>query len=404
MSDQADLDKPFEFMNLNNDCQISILENSDLQSLISLSESSQYLKIQIWSVINRRFGRKWINFSIPYFSNKRDLQIYETDDEIKIRDIDTMIKVLRYFGPSIRKLELETSYSPASRAYLVYKYINIYCSDRLTQFNMKNSMEAAFDEFKKPFKNIESISLHGQFDSLNSYELRFSEIFPSIRYLSLRMVHITDPNWVTKNIFPNMEHLHIYASDHDPNKYFKLIKNNPQIRSLKLENVSRKELMFVAQELPKLERLEIDIRTETEPENSTVSFGHLKVLKVRNCSKQLLDMVSSFLADKLEELEIDKLPMDFMKSCQRLKKLNITQRMTNLEIQAFSKATANLSDISLICDGDTTNESIFELIDKSQHLERLNLIIPREISRNRTSIFRKISPYIHIEEINPVDP
>lgn len=397
-------EKPFEFMDLNHDCQVSILENSDLQSLISLSESSQYLKNQIWRVINRRFGRKWINFSIPYFTNKRDLQIYETDDEIKIRDINTMIKVLRYFGPSIRKLELETSYSPVSRAYLVYKYINVYCSDRLTQFNMKNSIEAAFDEFKKPFKSIEFVSLNGQFDSLNSYKLRFSEIFPNIRYLSLRMVHISESNWVTKNIFPHLEHLHIYASDDDPNEYFKLIKNNPQIRSLKLENVSRKELMFVAQELPKLERLEIDLKTETEPENSKVSFGHLKVLKLRNCSKHLLDMVSSFLADKLEELEIDKLPMDFMKSCQRLKKLNITQRMTNSEIQAFSKANTNLTDISLVCDNDTTNESIFELIDKSKYLERLNLIIPREISCNRTSNFRDISPYIRIEELNPAAP
>lgn len=68
-----------------------------------------------------------------------------------------------------------------------------------------------------------------------------------------------------------------------------------------------------------------------------------------------------------------------------MKKLIITRPIQDAEIQELAKISANLLDISLIYDADVTNESIIDLIKTSKQLERLSLVMPREISASLTA-------------------
>lgn len=308
--------KPTRFMDLNFDCKILILEQLDLVNLIVLSETTKKLRIPISNVVSRKFHNKFISFAIPYFTGKTSNHIYETDAQIKIQHLQTMFKVLKYFGSLIRNLKVEVSYSPDARTHSLYKYINFYCSETLTQFHMKNAVEAAFDEFRKPFENVQSVSLRGQFDSLDGCTLRFSEIFPAMRRLSVRMVCISDMNWIEHCAFQHLEHLHIYMAhaNHDsiPSEKamnFELIKKNPRIRSLELENVSLQFLMFVAHNLPKLERLELQLSPKLigAPLELQIHFEYLKVLKLQQHFQELPE---SLFVENLEELEIDAYPKD----------------------------------------------------------------------------------------------
>lgn len=296
-----------------------------------------------------------------------------------------MLKTLKYFGDFISKLEIVfDSIDPLeNRVHQIYQFTNVYCSERLAQLHLANAPKGFFNEFRKPFKRLENVSLSGDFDKLSNEKNNFSVVFPVLRSLTLSTYSILDSNWI-EQVYPHLEYLNLLVYKSNGNapgrlkksKIERLLENNKQIRILALEDASPELLRIVAKNLPNLEKLELKLFEAFDDEDE-IHFKHLKFLNTKLSSHSVPTIID---LENLEELETDAFPggcqrwIEFVEENEHLKKLTVDHYYINdSEILRLAQANSNLTEMSLWCENDVKSNNLIKLIENNQHLRKMHL-------------------------------
>lgn len=370
---------------MNTDCHLLILEQLDIDSLIAIGHANRHFSNLAAAVLRRRFNNKFIVFSISTSPDEQANQVSDTDGIIKIQNLGTMLKTLKYFGDFISKLEIVfDSIDPLeNRVHQIYQFTNVYCSERLAQLHLANAPNGFFDNFRKPFKRLENVSLSGDFDKLSNENKNLSEIFIALRSLTLNTYSILDSNWI-EQVYPHLEYLNLLVYKSNGNapgrltksKIERLLENNKQIRILALEDASPELLRIVAKNLPNLEKLELKLFEAFDDEDE-IHFKHLKFLNTKLSSHSVPTIID---LENLEELETDAFPggcqrwMEFVEEHEHLKRLTVDHYYINdSEILRLAQANSNLTEMSLWCENDVKSKNLIKLIENNQHLRKMHL-------------------------------
>lgn len=372
---------------MNVECQLLVLDELNVPALVSIAETSKHFFNLVEDVLKRRFVENLIIFGAPSLIETGEDRVTEEEDNcIKIRSIQVAKKLIKYFGHVMVNVEFN-------------RYPNV------------NSLDIFPSEFINPLKNVETISLRGQFEALGNSKLKFHEIFPSQRKISAPRVNIRDMSWINHK-FQFLQQLHVHIWNvYDESGYFnprvvgRLTRNNPQIRNLTLENASRQTLSLIATNLPDLEVLELRIFNNNLPEDtkSHLYFDKLRILKMNRCTQTSMPNNVTFRA--LEEFETDGFPkkckkwIHFIRNNENLKILRVNQALHNADILQISSTKPNLFHIELICDEDVENQSLLELIKNSNELKkiRFTLAIGKSVNATMGVLQNQLAYGWHIE-------
>lgn len=374
-----------QLMDLNSDCQYLILEQLSMIDLYSVTKTCKYYESLGGTILQRKLAKKMVIFTQlnPYVTF--DSIFKETDENVKIESVSAAKKLLKQFGRHIRNLKLQhvSPPGPLDRGPLeeVYKLIQDYCSETLTQFNYGWNTDNFFKYVKIPFKNVETVSLEDYVINLSNNQLMFQQIFPSIRNLHLNLVRMQNVSAITTH-FPNLVHLNINIGSF--NGYINepiaidLIRKNPQIRSLNLKNVNSNLLQIVSENLVNLEQLTLSFYIEQDP-NVRIYFEHVKSFRMDINIHQSIPSSITF-GENLKEFESNAHPKDhkyinFVKNYKHLKKIRINgvETLNNYDIKQLAAANLNVVDMFLTCDISVEEEVLVKLIENSHQLERLQL-------------------------------
>lgn len=251
---------------MNMDVQFLMFEHSSLTELCSLAETSQQYLDVAQEIFARKHAKKLIVISekkeIVNIHSIQDKEI-ETEDVLFVNDFDTILKVLKYFGHFIKNL-MVTSNSPLSANEMknVTSSINLHCADNLVQFQISSDHLGFFKYMTKPFKNVGTLMIKGGFDSLASSTLKFDELFPAIRELSIGYIYITDQSSLVVHL-PHLEYLYVEARQLNAPQFLKfvnlkkLLRKNRQISKLELNQLHDQDKMDDIRDiLPNIDRLE----------------------------------------------------------------------------------------------------------------------------------------------------
>lgn len=371
-------------MDLNLDCQLLILDELDWMSLISMAETNEHFMNIIKDIFRCRFEKKSLILSTPHSDSKiEDHQITETSDSISIQNHQLILKILKNFGsviPSLRIFHNTTNENSA----LVYRSINLHCFKTLKQIEILVIQNEFFDEFTKPFKDVQSVRLDGNFKKLSSSKLSLSEMFPVMSHLSLGRIQVDDTDWIV--VFPNLVHLkaQIYSIKDINSEYWvegpttNVIKTNRHVRSLHLLDVNPKLLKFIADEMPNVENLELQGFEHDLYDcfrKYDIYFKSVIKLKFEISFRKL---PRNFSFENLEDLEIvdpdthDPEWIDFVERNKNLKRVFVSNyRLNGTEFPRF--ASMKLTDLSVWIGEDVDNETIANFISNNTNLQHFRL-------------------------------
>lgn len=247
------------------DVQFLMFENSSLSELCSLAETNQ----QYLELAQEIFARKHSKRMIAISEEKNIVDICsirneenEIEDVLFVSDLDTIFKVLNYFGHLIKNL-MVTSNSAFSSAQMknVTNLINLRCADQLTQLQISSGHLAFFEKMTKPFKNVETLIIKGGFNSLASSTLKFDELFPAIRRLSIGYIYIGDQDSLVAHL-SNLEYMYVEGRQLNVPQFLKavnlkkLLRKNRQISKLELSQTEQDILDDIRDILPDIDSLE----------------------------------------------------------------------------------------------------------------------------------------------------
>lgn len=390
-------------MDLNVDCLFIIFQHLDVYDLLSVAEANEYLLFAVQAVSKHRFGRKKATIRIDFFG----FSMNENKDEIQLFDIGQLEllkrNVLKYFGHSFAVLQVNIgiSFEDITVVPRLFEQINLYCSESLTDLQLSILKPGNMvDAFKKPFQNVNNLTIFYELNQFDNSHLTFTEIFPALRYLTFHSFRAERCTWANQT-FPHLEYLNtgmVNYSGISTDSFQELIRNNPQIRWLIVDMSFVKDglklLQFIAEHLPELERLEILGCGETNTDN--IHFEHLKTLIVHSMG-YTVPVNTTF--GQLEELQTasafgqtsDRW-MTLVKNQQSLKKLSVNQFMKNSDILQIANANSNLVELTYKCgcrfarhnygtqynqipecSCDVREESIVHLIESNEHLQLIHL-------------------------------
>lgn len=361
-----------KFMDLNVDCQLQIIDHLDVSSLITLSATSKHLSVLVTRALKSHFSNKRLIVVITNVADKQNHRIQEDSKYIRIQNIRTSSKMLKYFGHAISNLTIEFNLLHDQLAKTIYRLVNLYCSKTLKQLHLVNTRKDFFDEFTTPFENVEAVSLHGKHMKMDIAELNLREIFPKMDHMSLGIINVLDSVWMPQDL--------LRTNFADDSIVERIISGNPQIRSLAMINVSPKMLAFIGDKLPLLESLIINIFTgfDLSNEHQEIHLENVKHLDIKFFRNAL---PPNIIFDKLETFETEGFPPDclrwieFVENHKNIRKLHVTRELTNAEFLRLAAVNASLSELTLSCAMSVRGDTISKLIENANELQKLLLTL-----------------------------
>lgn len=356
---------------LNEDFQYAIFDNSDLNGMLQFAKDpriSDFVTKHIFPVKYRNY-----EFYIQTEFDQFDLQgnEYAMAKRMEIVGHNFIIDVIKQFGESIQQLGFYRSDQVFDdRLAEICQYINAYCSESLTYFNLGTIKENMLAQFKKPFTKLEKLNLHIDTNRIGSLQ-SLNNIFPKVK--SLRVDYYTLPtnNPVNGNQFdgnrfiesemPHMKHLEnvdiiSYMNTNQSNyaiverQLAKMFENNPQIQNLLyVLELSDNIMQAINRHLPNLEHFRI---TTLYPNIQPIHLEHVKYLSVHSeyaspferLTFAHLDTVSMFYSSKHEAGSARNSWLTFFKNHPNLRQFNCTI----LKDDGFVEFLADLKNLNVI--------------------------------------------------------
>lgn len=376
------------FTDLNEDVQLQILESLDLADLLAIAQTNKRLSSLAEYVFQRKYSNKMIKLEERNSSFKEDGKI------TYVHRADAILSILKRFGPLISNLGLEYGkhiYSFENRTMVssINQLINLKCSETLIQIEIDTNYESFFDDMTRPFKQVENVTIRGEFEKLGNANMTLVEMFPAMKRLSLGCVQVIDRSIIGLK-FPHLEHLHIgmfinayYFNETDVET---MLKNNPHIRSFKLGSADRKFLPTVNELLPNLESLELEnynSQSNAEYTDETY-FKSVSIVTIypwyySGPNNVRFENLTELHTDAFSQFENYHREVDLLKKVKTLKKLYIDIGCYDFDqLQTLMRAPSNLTEFRTKLCTEVTDENIVEFLRNNPGLEKFQ--------------FRKVEP------------
>lgn len=362
-------------MKLNLDCQLTILEQLDLESLRNLAQTNDHFLHLASDVFKRRISKKNIliyasNVENDFFDTSEliavDLQhfwvhwmkvslegIWDADDSIEIRELGAIVNVMKYFGDAIQRLTIRTEFAINDGVFEnIGEMISKHCSESLVELKVWYFSEKVLKHIKKPFRAVESVSLHYFSNEDISDYLAMDELFPQMKRLSLALGTIMNNEYIVRH-YPHVNSLKIKtnAKRHSDFTQFendlkKLIEMNAQIRNLDLDSVPSALVGHASKHFTNLDSLSLA--------ESSLHFRNAERIHFYNVTKfSAKDDPAHISFDHLQELHVDceycsDEWIDFMAKHPNLQQVHILVMELDADtFKMFTKHVPNVRELSI---------------------------------------------------------
>lgn len=389
-----------------------ILEELDFTSLLNVAQTNGLFSILATDVFNRKFSNykivlkiglppiepiessddmhdiilgissDLVEFFDPFYVKEDDDRplVAVSNKQIEILNFDLSLTVLKYFGRVIRNLEVDYSSMDMDRTKKINQAINKYCSNMLIQFDLQHCNENSMEKWTGPFVNVENVSIGSQLTKSTNESLPLDQLFPNIKNLYFDFLSELDESY-TDCYMSHLEHLSIgiakRSSEKNEPKFENLIKRNPHIFSIALDNISSKFLSIVNELLPNLQDLTL---WTFEINRRSIHFENVKIFETQI---GLYSSPVNITFSKLEELRMSLYIdghhewIDFFRNHSNLKRLHIKEILQNRMPLPFEELMAelpHLEEMSMRYKPNENVESIIVFLNNHKKLVKFELI------------------------------
>lgn len=217
IEENADSINHTKITDVNQLCLELIFIHLDLEDLLSVANANKQLKYATYMPFAHNYAGKSIGVELhkKYNEQIRDKKLiikneYDcilNEKEITIFDLKTTFQMLRCFGGMVTELGLiSVHYFHNNNLQIFHRimsYIYEFCTDSLK--NVTFSKALGFEEIKKPFLNVEDLTI------INLSDLKekcLSRAFPKVRRLQIKYCENEDLSILFEN-FPNLCHFRL---------------------------------------------------------------------------------------------------------------------------------------------------------------------------------------------------
>lgn len=372
-------EKKLTFMDVNTDVQLTILEELRDVDLLSVAQTNEHFSRLAAYVFSRKHPNANIEINDPESDARPDIL-----DLTHLRNAEMVSNVLKHFGTSIAKLRVvylsDEKDSNITLVRTANGQINLQCAKSLVEIDIDSYFESFFDEMTRPFERVENVTIYGQFKKLGNSNMTLAEIFPVMKRLVTSKLEISDKSGIDQE-YPHLEHLGVIIHyNDDPLRLteadvIKILRKNPQIRSLKLHCDNLTILQTVNELLPNLEILEFS----SHPSHSDViiendiNFKNVKILTLYPSHKVIPE---NLRFENLEELHSDAFPGSSNWGIKLASQSKALQRLyidlgciDTIDLEMIISANFTLAEISLNICLSCEDERIVQFIENSHQIK-----------------------------------
>lgn len=389
-----------EFQDLNQDVLISILQHLDFEDLQPISTINEHFASLVMHV-----------FKTKYQHTRFEIQMvgahwYGDEDTFFLRDEGKAHSLLKHFGQLINKLEV--NYLKPSGYYekvpediqtklqAMSKSIDSYCTETLREIDIHDERNSFFGQITKPFKSVEHVGLYGHFKNVNSGSLKFNEIFPEIKSLTISSTFEHIDQIAQK--YPKLIELRLNLFDELNRKYInvggieQIMRQNPQIQRLEVEGLTESVLKTASETFLNLQFLRISLsHSDQFCSKPNIAFENVEILEIVGSpypSSVEIDFINQILKrtkfGNLKDLRV-QIPCNrgfhewihIIKKNINLEKFNFLEGcLSRKDLDKFTNArNVKLSDISITLCHDVEPEHIFKFVNENQNVEKFHFTV-----------------------------
>lgn len=218
-----------------------------------------------------------------------------------VEQFESAHKFLRHFGDLVSKLRFENNWSQLTDTEVTTLTSDIekYLSDSLVDIELKRVGNYLLGKTKRVFSNVTYVKAVLDKYSDN-YDL--NRIYPKMETLYLQPSIFEEyPAKTVVRTYPNLKDL-ITIEHGSTNIFIDLLKVNPRIERLRLNELPSREFLMYIDNLPHLKELRI-VGKQEFPINQITHFRHIEKFAVSISKWQ--SRAVPFTFDRLEEFSID---------------------------------------------------------------------------------------------------
>lgn len=356
-----------------------IFENLEMPNLFNVIESDKtVLEPVVWA-FRISYAQKVIVIDGESFINKTEIFAVERDRLI-IKDYQMAVNVLKYFGSSISKLEVNYKSLLLREIEAINRMIDEKCWEKLTEVHFtcdSNELEG----LSSVFPHVVNVTFANSHISSNA--LRLDKLYPQMRELYLFKVFSQKADY----LFHPFEHLETFTVNIcslsgwiAESKLGKMFEKNPQIKSVNILKTSHKVVEEMSVSLLRLENLELpSLLGSFFNTHSNISFNRVKRFKLHIF--QSLHVSPKFIPfqfnNQLQEFELNWFrPEGLQISNEWLKFIEMQTSLKRLKV-TFNSFDPHVT-IAYLTDLNLPNLQIFQMQNVNLHINELNrLILPK---------------------------
>lgn len=356
----------------------------ELYDLLSVAQTNKYFSNLSGDVFRRQYSSKILSISSTFrqSGHERDLlSVSHTHMCTESSKLSTSI--LRVFGHLVQRLSIDFSFLKPVDRNEIEQVIQKFCFESLNQIEFYRFDKDVLSGFTNPLNGVQMATIQGKFRS-SAADFKLSGLFPNLRQLSLSYIDVFDPN-VFDVQFTQLQHFDIEMTrlfaEQLPQDFFRnmkstvenILKKNPTIKSLVFNDCGSMEFVKIASDyLKNLEEIKVNFVALDPYRGEQIHFPNVKTV---NFSWNNYNMSGLMSFDKLENLSLSCLAhecIEFLRQNTNVRKLKIIgESLSNQNILTIGGILPNLVELTISENENIEANSIIQLIQNSQQLEKL---------------------------------
>lgn len=351
-SPQNESSRGIKFTSLNTDVQHIIFDFLNLTDLTNLVEAYPQMSSMAIGIFRRDYKECDICIERVYPGAGIDGQL-RWADSMQTYDLQTLLNIYKHFNCLIPSIEIRNYNIHSNESTLINNFINKYGKNSLKSLAIYPIKEDTFVEFSSPFEGLEDLYFQADIyvEAIKMPVLSFDKLFPNLRGLFLILRPNIDYSFIDCHM-PNLQHLYLSIDDRawDKNGSIEgMIKQNPQIRSLDIQEIPVNYSKTVIDLLSNIENLTLFECDFHEPTH----FGSVKNFKVTKIGPKSIEWLSFRNLESLS-LEYDSREtaawVTFFKNHSSLSGLHLTDGLFSnaaIPLAEFTRELPHLVEVSI---------------------------------------------------------
>lgn len=367
-------------LDVNIDCLERIFDYLNYNDLVKVADLDANAQIAAKLV----FARRYSHFLVEMYTDHTVRSVETTHSTLVLSTVSECAKILRHFGKSIKKLELN-NFSDRKMAHnwnAIKNLIDKNCTKTLIELKLLQCGKQLSDGMKNVFENVEMLRLQstslGKWKELNIW-------FPKLKRLELIDTEKAEKFIITPLTLPDFEITHISAVVYLSKSEIKtMIKSVPQLHTLTLTgHLNTNDLHFINDHLLTLKHLIlINFEFSSDSENSAETKVFFKNLETLSMMGTTFKGDIPFAFKQLNELDINVAFMatewiDFATQQRDLIKLRLKWRfsaeITERHVNEIVTNLTKLTEIHLDINSEMPLDHVVALLD-CESLTKLEVV------------------------------